>query len=87
VSLQPGTADLRLHRRARRFAANQQIVQAQEKHDTGVLESLDREAANLAQKIGPEYVKLMDGLDQANEDSSDDIAAALMSLDKLCGKQ
>jgi hypothetical protein len=66
---------------------NQQIVQADAKHDAGLVESLDKQAADLAGKIGPEYVKLMDGLDQLDEDSSHYIASALMSLDKLCGKQ
>jgi hypothetical protein len=37
-------------------------------------------------KIGPEYVALMDGLSEIDENSSEgkQIAAALDSLDKLC---
>jgi hypothetical protein len=41
---------------------------------------------DLAQEIGPEYVALMDGLPQIDENSSEgqQITAALDSLDKLC---
>jgi hypothetical protein len=37
-------------------------------------------------KIGPEYVALMDGLSEIDENSSEgkQITAALDSLDKLC---
>jgi hypothetical protein len=42
--------------------------------------------ANHAEKIGPEYVTMLQGLSQIEENSSDgvQIVAALGSLDKLC---
>jgi hypothetical protein len=63
-----------------------QIVEAAQKHDSNTLEALIKQADDLAQKIGPEYVTLMDGLPQIDENSSEgkQIAAALDSLDKLC---
>lgn len=62
---------------------NQQVVQA----------DVTKEADDLTQKLGPDYVKLMDGLDQLDENSGegkdsaasfDEIMAALASLDKRC---
>jgi len=72
---------------------NQQIAQADEKTDTKTLQGLGQKADDLMQKLGPDYVKLMDGLDQAEDNSSegkdvaasfDEIVAALASLDKRC---
>ena len=39
-----------------------QIVEAVQKHDPNTLEALVKQADGLAQKIGPEYVTMMDGL-------------------------
>jgi hypothetical protein len=63
-----------------------QIVEAAQKHDSNTLEVLIKQADDLAQKIGPEYVTLMDGLPQIDENSREgkQIADALDSLDKLC---
>ena len=63
-----------------------QIVEAVQKHDPNTLEALVKQADDLAQKIGPEYVAMMDGLPQIDENSSEgkQITAALDSLDKLC---
>jgi uncharacterized coiled-coil DUF342 family protein len=77
---------------------NQQIAQADQKRDTSQI--IGQKAEDLAQKLGPDYVKLMDGLDQVDDNSGeaeeiaarldeitasfDDITAALMSLDKQC---
>jgi hypothetical protein len=63
-----------------------QIVQAKLRNDTNTLEVLIRQADDLAEKIGPEYVAMMEGLAQIEENSSDgvQIVAALASLDKLC---
>ena len=43
---------------------------------------------DLAQEIGPEYVAMMDGLSQIDENSSEgkQIDAALDSLEKLCAR-
>ena len=63
-----------------------QIAEAVQKNDANKLEALVKQADDLAQKIGPEYVALMDGLPQIDENSSEarQITAAFDSLDKLC---
>src|ERR1700730_15344394 len=72
---------------------NQQIAQADEKTATKTLQGLGQKADDLMQKLGPDFKQLMDGLDQADDNSGegqdigaffDEIAAALDSLDKLC---
>jgi hypothetical protein len=63
-----------------------QIAEAVQKNDPNKLETLVTQANDLADKIGPEYVAMMDGLPQIDENSSEgkQITAALDSLDKLC---
>jgi hypothetical protein len=63
-----------------------QIAEAAQKHDPHKLAALVKQADDLARKIGPEYVAMMDGLSQINENFSggSQIADALDSLDKLC---
>ena len=65
---------------------DQQTAEAVLKNDPNKLETLVIQADDLAQKIGPEYVALMDGLPQIDENSSEarQITAAFDSLDKLC---
>jgi hypothetical protein len=62
------------------------IAQAKLRNDTNTLEVLIKQADDLAEKIGPEYVMMMQGLLQVEENSSEgvQIIAALDSLDKLC---
>ena len=45
-----------------------------------------KQADDLAHKIGPEFVKFMDALDQADDRSSEgkELIAAVETLDKLC---
>ena len=66
---------------------NDQMAEADQKKDEKKLEALGKQADALAQKIGPEYVNLMDGLDQVDENSpaGKDIAATLAQLDSVCG--
>jgi hypothetical protein len=66
---------------------NDQMAEADQKKDEKKLEALGKQADDLAQKIGPEYVALMDGLDQVDETSAvgKDIAATLAQLDSVCG--
>jgi len=54
--------------------------------DEKKLEALSNQADELAEKIGPEYVKLMQGLDQIQENSPEakDFSQMLSQLDKLC---
>jgi hypothetical protein len=68
---------------------NEQMAQAEQKNDTKTLEALSRRADDLAQKIGPEYLTLIDGLGLIDENSSEgkQIVAALDSLDELCTKK
>ena len=63
-----------------------QIAEAVQRNDPNKLETLVIQADDLAQKIGPEYVALMDGLPQIDANSSEarQITAAFDSLDKLC---
>ena len=67
---------------------NQQMAQADQKKDTRMLEALGKQADDLAEKIGPEFVKFIDALDQMDEDSRDgkELMAAVETLDKLCEK-
>ena len=63
-----------------------QIAEAEQKQDTKRVEELIKQADDLADKIGPEYVALMNGLSQIDENSSEgkQMEAALDSLEKLC---
>ena len=64
----------------------QQIAEAEEKKDTKKIEELGKKADALAQKIGPEYIKLVEGLEQVDEESAEGqrLNAASEPLDKLC---
>lgn len=65
---------------------NDQVAQADQKKDEKALEALGQKADALARIIGPDYIKLMDGLDQVDENSAEGkaIAAAFDTLDKQC---
>jgi hypothetical protein len=65
---------------------DQQIAEADRRSDTNTLQVLIKQADDLAEKIGPEYVMMLAGLSQIEENSSEgvQIVAALDSLDKLC---
>ena len=65
---------------------NQQMAEADKKNDTKALDTLGKQADDLAHKIGPEFVKFMDALDQADDRSSEgkELIAAVETLDKLC---
>jgi hypothetical protein len=65
---------------------SQQMEQADERKDSKALESLEKRADDLAQKLGPDYGKMMDGLEQVDPTSNEgkQLAAVLGSLDKQC---
>jgi hypothetical protein len=65
---------------------NQQMAAADEKKDTKTLQDLGPKADALMQKLGPDYAKLMDGLDQVDENSPEgkEFAASFDSLDQKC---
>lgn len=66
---------------------NDQMAEAQEKKDQKKMEALANQADGLVQKLGPEYEKLMEGLDQVDENSPEaKIFGDLFApLDKQCG--
>ncbi len=65
---------------------NQQLALADEKHDAKALETLGKRADDLVHKIGPDFVKFMDALDEVDENSTQgkELVAAVETLDKLC---
>jgi len=65
-----------------------QVKAAAEKSDTNALEALGKQAEALTDKLGPEYYKLMDGLEQVDPKSSEakDFMTILSELDKRCAK-
>jgi hypothetical protein len=67
---------------------NDQMAAAEQRKDQKALEALGKQADDVSQKIGPEYAKLMDGLEQVDPDSNEgkQFSAVLEPLDKLCSK-
>jgi hypothetical protein len=65
-----------------------QVKAAEHKNDTKTLEALSKQAEALVDKLGPEYYKLMDGLEQVDPASSEakEFMSILSELDKRCGK-
>jgi len=66
---------------------NDQMAEAQDKKDQKKMEALANQADALVDKIGPEYEKLMEGLDQIDENSPDakTFGDLFAPLDKQCG--
>jgi hypothetical protein len=66
---------------------NEQMAAADQKKDQKALEALGKQADALAEKIGPEYVKLMEGLEQVDPNSplGKQLETLFAPLDKLCG--
>ena len=67
-------------------ALNEQMAQADAKKDNKTLEALSQKLDALAQTLGPDYMRLMEGLDQIDEDSPEGkaIATAFDPLDEKC---
>ena len=65
-----------------------QVKAAEQKNDTKTLEALNRQAESLLGKLGPEYFKLMDGLEEVDPKSSEakEFMSILSELDKRCTK-
>jgi hypothetical protein len=63
-----------------------QMGAAYQKNDSKTADALGKQADALADKLGPEYSKMMDGLEQVDQNSSEGKAYAsiLSGLDKLC---
>jgi hypothetical protein len=66
----------------------QQLAKLDEKKDAKKIEDLGRQSQAMEQKLGPEYVKVMDGMQDVDPDSAEgkDLYSALEPLDKACGK-
>jgi hypothetical protein len=67
-------------------ALNEQMAQADAKKDNKTLEALSRKLDALAQTLGPDYIAMMEGLDQVDENSPEGkaISAAFDPLDQQC---
>ena len=64
----------------------EQMEKADQKNDTKALEALGTQADTLAQKIGPEYAKVMDGLEEVDPNSAEgkQYTAVFAGLVKQC---
>jgi hypothetical protein len=67
---------------------NDQMQAAEQKNDSKTAEALDKQADALVDKLGPEYFKMIDGLDQVDPNSSEakELISILSGLDKFCTK-
>jgi hypothetical protein len=63
-----------------------QMAAAYKKNDNKTADALNKQADALVSKLGPEYSKMMDGLEQVERNSSEakEFMAILSGLDKLC---
>jgi hypothetical protein len=63
-----------------------QVEAAQQKNDTKAVESLVNQSDALVDKLGPEYSKMIEGLEEVDLTSSEgkEFMAILSGLDKLC---
>jgi hypothetical protein len=65
-----------------------QVEVAQQKNDSKTIETLSKQANVLVDKLGPEYSKMIEGLEQVDPNSSEgrEIMSILLGLDKRCTK-
>jgi hypothetical protein len=70
-------------------ALSDQIDAASQKKDEKKLDELSQKADAMGEKIGPEYIALMDGLQDMDPESKEgkEIGDMLEALDKLCDKK
>jgi hypothetical protein len=63
-----------------------QIDEADQNKDAKKADELSQKMDELAKQLGPEYVALMDGLQDIDPESKDgqEISSVLQALDKLC---
>jgi len=63
-------------------------LKAVQQNDTKTVGTLTNQASALIYKVGPEYLKLMDGLEQVDRKSSEakEFMSILSALDKRCTK-
>jgi hypothetical protein len=65
-----------------------QVKAAEQRNDTKTLEALSKQAEPLIDNLGPEYYKLMDGLEKVDPKSSEakEFMSILSELDRQCAK-
>jgi uncharacterized protein YdeI (BOF family) len=65
-----------------------QIQTAEQKEDSNTIQTLGKQADALVDKLGPEYFKMIEGLDQVDLTSSEgkEFMSILSGLDKFCAK-
>jgi hypothetical protein len=65
-----------------------QIQTAEQKDDSNTIQTLGKQADALVDKLGPEYFKMIEGLDQVDLTSSEgkEFMSILSGLDKFCAK-
>ena len=65
-----------------------QVEAGQQKNDFDTIEALTKQADALVAKLGPEYSKMVEGLEQVDLTSSEgkEFMSILSGLDKLCTK-
>jgi hypothetical protein len=65
-----------------------QIEEAEQKKDMNKIDELNKKMDELATKLGPEYVALMDRLQDIDPNSKEalEVGSGLERLDKLCAK-
>ena len=65
-----------------------QIEAAEQKEDSDTIQTLTKQADGLVANLGPEYLKVIEGLDQVDLTSSEgkEFMSILSVLDKLCTK-
>ena len=63
-----------------------QIEVAKEKNDSDTIQALGKQLLPLVGKLGPEYVKVIEGMDQVDLTSSEgeELLSILSELDKRC---
>lgn len=66
---------------------SEQMDEADKKKDQKKLEALEKQADTLMAALGPDYAKLMEGMQSLNAESKEgkEIGAVMEGLDKLCG--
>jgi hypothetical protein len=64
----------------------EKMAAAYKKNDTKTADALNKQADALVGKLGPEYLKVMDGLQQIDPNSSEgkEFTSVIAGLDKLC---
>ena len=63
-----------------------QIGEAESKKDTKKVDALTQQLSAMEQKLGPEYMSFMDGVQQVDPNSAEgkEITSVLDALDRLC---